>query len=140
MSKAECSCSVLVSRNAEAIIGLRGTSENELILSTFRIGVPGSLYSSASNYAIKRLGVRVLISNPTLVCCCTSYSTGVCGCLGILEDRFPPSRFRTYNPQLVALIFIRIIQRLCFQPCLPKQYKTVDGFLLLSRQSRSFRQ
>ena len=63
----------------------------------------------------------------------------MCGCRGILEDRFPHSRFRTHSPQVLALIFIRTIQRLCFQRCLHKHYKTVDGFLPLSRQSRSFR-
>ena len=79
-------------RNAEAIIGLRGTSENELSLSTFRIGVPGLLYSSALNYAIKRLGVRVHVSNPTLSSAVVPPILRVCVAVGVFSNIVSPLR------------------------------------------------
>ena len=91
-SQAECSCSVLVSRNAEAIIALRRTSDNELIVSTFRIGVPGLLDSSASNYALKTLGVRVHISNPTLSSAVVPPILRVCVAVGVFSKIVSPLR------------------------------------------------
>ena len=90
MSKAECSCSVLVSRNAEVIIGSRKTYENELTFSTFRIRVPGLLYSNASNYATSRFGVRVHIPSPTLSAAVVPLVLRLCVAVGVFSKIVSP--------------------------------------------------
>ena len=82
----------MVSLNAEVIIGLRETCENELTFPTFRIGVPGLLYSSASNYAISRFGVRVHTPSPTLSAAVVLLVLRVCVAVGVFSKIVSPIR------------------------------------------------